>query len=531
MAVPDRVYAHASPASIGRQSMFAQPGTIRRRSVAFLASDPDVSRTAAHALADAGFEILQITPLTINIAGTPDQYEKAFRTKIVEKEVASPSGHSVTFLDSPDTQMLGLISAHSTSLATMVEGVALEAPRLLMSESATPPPVDYWHLDVPAGVAAACNATLLHQQQVTGRGVKVAMVDSGWYRHAYFTAQGYNVAPVVLAPGASAPEADEAGHGTGESANIMAIAPDCELLPVKASFVNTIAAFNAAVALAPDIITCSWGSHVPFALSAADAALAASVAAAVAGGITVIFSAGNGHAGFPGQHPDVISAGGVFLGPDGSLMASNYASGFQSLIYPGRRVPDVCGLVGMRPKAIHIMLPVQPGDSIDVDNSGSIFPDGDQTSADDGWAAFSGTSAAAPQLAGAAALIKQVAPGASPSQVKLALTETARDITVGFCSPVPDLHGGLPAGPGPDDATGTGLVDVTSAVIYAYYMMLYGGATLSGTDPLPDSAATPRDSADPLVAAYYQGLNDALTLAYSYPLMAAYLLGSGRRPV
>src|SRR5262249_30304832 len=175
------------------------------------------------------------------------------------------------------------------------------------------------------------------------------------------------------------PEFDESGHGTGESANILAIAPDCQLLPVKANFANTIAAFNTAVALQPDIITCSWGSHSPFALTAADMVLAASVAAAIASGITVIFSAGNGHAGFPGQHPDVISGGGVFMAADGSLMASDYASGFQSLIYPNRRVPDVCGLVGMRPKAIYIMLPVQPADNIDSDLAGSVFPNGDQT--------------------------------------------------------------------------------------------------------------------------------------------------------
>src|SRR5271165_2440844 len=107
--------------------------------------------------------------------------------------------------------------------------------------------------------------------------------------------------------------------------------------------------------------------------------------------------------------------------PDGSLEASNYSSGFDSLIYPGRRVPDVCGLVGMRPKAIYIVLPVDPGDAIDTENSGSVFPDGDETAPDDGWAAFSGTSAAAPQLAGAIALIKQTAPSLAPSEIKNAL--------------------------------------------------------------------------------------------------------------
>jgi subtilisin family serine protease len=529
--LPDRVYAHASPLSAGGQSMFAQAATVRRSTVTSFASHPTIARTAAQRLADVGFEILQVTPLTINIAGTPDQFEKTFRTKLVTREVQQPIGRAATFIDSADAKMLGLINTFGTPLGNIVEGVALEAPRRLFAESVTAPRVDYWHLDVPADVASACNATALHRLQVTGRGVRVAMVDSGWYRHAFFTGQGYKVAPVVVAPGASAPESDESGHGTGESANIMAIAPDCELLPVKANFANTIAAFNEAVTLAPDIITCSWGSHIPFALGAADVALAASVAAAVAGGITVIFSAGNGHAGFPGQHPDVISAGGVFIGPDGSMMASDYASGFQSNIYPGRRVPDLCGLVGMRPKAIYIMLPVEPAAAIDVDNSGSVFPDGDQTAADDGWAAFSGTSAAAPQLAGAAALIKQVNPAAMPSQVKAALMETARDVAAGNCSVVPDMHGGLPATPGPDDATGVGLVDVTSAVIYAYLTSIY--AYMTAIYGAPQSAAAfAASDADLLaadsaaVAAYYQGLSDALTLACTNPIMAAYLYGS-----
>ena len=135
----------------------------------------------------------------------------------------------------------------------------------------------------------------------------------------------------------------------------------------------------------------------------------------------MVFSAGNGHVGFPG-HPDVISAGGVFMDKDESLRASNYASGFMSVVYPNRRVPDLSGLVGMKPKAIYIMLPVQPGD---IDSlpwndpwaglQGGTFPNGDETANNDGWGAFSGTSAAAPQLAGAAALVKQACPHPTPA--------------------------------------------------------------------------------------------------------------------
>lgn len=513
MALPDLIYAQASPLLTAGRLLFSQTQRSRIPSTPPPIRSPDTVLAATLRLQEAGFEILQVTPLTINIAAAPDVYEKACRTKIVEKELISPSGFSSTHLDSPDTEILGLVSTTGTRLGDTIEGIALEVPRVYLSASPVAPPVNYWHLDVPDGVAAGCNATSLHQLGVTGLGVKVAMVDSGWFRHPYFTERGYRASPVVLGPGASEAEHDESGHGTGESANIFAIAPECELLPVKANFVNTIGAFNEAVALGPDIITCSWGSHSPFALSAADEVLSETIAAAVASGITVIFSAGNGHAGFPGQHPDVISAGGVFLRPDGSLEASNYSSGFSSLIFPNRRVPDVCGLVGMRPRAIYIMLPVEPNDEIDAGNSGNVFPDGDETATDDGWAAFSGTSAAAPQIAGAAALIKQVAPSISPTELKAMLSVTARDVTEGACSPVGDIHQGLPAEPGDDGATGYGLMDVLDAAIAAYIVSISGTMSASATDV----------STDKNTLAYYRGVADAAAMVNYNFMVAAYL--------
>lgn len=474
MALPDLIFAQASPRSITGKSMFESRRPISAFESFALVSHPVVTSAAAARLRDAGFEILQTTPLTINIAGTPDQFEKAFGRRIVERELALPSGDTATHLSAADTQLLGALPTEGTPLSGLIEGVALEVPRSFLQVSPAPPETGYFHLEVPTDVARGCNATALHNLGIDGKGVRVAMVDSGWFRHPYFTSQRSNVAPVVLGPAATEPDHDESGHGTGESANIFAIAPGCELLPVKANFVNTTGAFNTAVALNPHIVTCSWGSHSPFALTAADMVLSASVAAAVASGITVIFSAGNGHAGFPGQHPDVLSAGGVFLDENGSMQASNYSSGFDSTIFQGRRVPDVCGLVGMRPKAIYIMLPVEPNDSIDAGNAGNVFPDGDETTAEDGWAGFSGTSAAAPQLAGAAALIKQIVPDIPPAMLKTVLMNTARDVFDGRCSPVPGLHEGLPAEPGPDSATGSGLVDVFNAVVVAYTGMVLG---------------------------------------------------------
>ena len=88
------------------------------------------------------------------------------------------------------------------------------------------------------------------------------MVDTGWYRHPYFVQRGYHANPPILGPAADNIGHDEVGHGTGESANIFAIAPNVEFTLVKKSPVNAVGAFNVPVALHPDIISCSWGSSV-----------------------------------------------------------------------------------------------------------------------------------------------------------------------------------------------------------------------------------------------------------------------------
>lgn len=480
--LPPRIFAHASPRSISGISMFEADGQIRADTVGNFFSETEVVEAAVARLREADFEILQISPTSINFSGTPTQFRRAFQTDIVveDRPVIKPGMKEDVgqFLDSPDTNLSGLVQTEGTNFADAIEGIALEEPRYEMAgPSMFAPLKSYWHLRLPGDVSLACNADRAHRAGITGKGIKVAMVDSGWFKHPYFVGRGYKAAPVVLGPGAVNPLRDESGHGTGESANIFANAPDVDFTPVKMNFANSIGAFNAAVALHPHIITCSWGSHHPSGpLSAADMALAAAISAAVASGIVVVFSAGNGHYGFPGMHPDVISAGGAFMRPDETLEASNYASSYPGNVYPGRACPDLCGLVGMKPKAIYLMLPVEPGDDIDSKPAsagglqGGTHPNGDETANNDGWGAFSGTSAAAPQLAGVAALIKQACPGLTPVQVKNIMKNTARDVTLGSSNSVqgtPIFPAAYTAGPGVDIATGSGLVDAHKAVMVA----------------------------------------------------------------
>jgi Subtilase family len=467
--LPDLVYAQASPHSLGGVSLFEAGTAASEENATAFVSDPNLLTNAASRLAGAGFQVLQISPTTINIAGPPRLYEQVFGTSLTieQRPVVKELGiqDKAEFVEAPETGTPGLIDTSESQLSDVLEGVAIEEPRYYF-QNAFAPLVPYWHLRVPGDVSLATNADRAHRAGFTGKSVKVVMTDSGWYRHPFFVQRGYRASPVVLGPAAANPNNDESGHGTAESANVFAVAPDVEFTMVKMNFVNTIGAFNAAVALSPHIISCSWGSsNQNGPLSAADQALAAAIAVAVARGIIVVVSAGNGHYGFPGQHPDVISAGGAFMQADGTFTASDYASGFPSTIYPGRNVPDVCGLVGMKPRAIYIMLPVEPNDQIDRDLAGGgAFPNGDQTAANDGWAAISGTSAAAPQLAGACALIKEACPRMTPAEVKALLMSTARDVTTGRCN---TSSGGHRAGPGPDLATGPGLVDASRAALVA----------------------------------------------------------------
>jgi len=291
--MPRRIFAQASPHSVGGMSMFECGHQINSDTVANFSSEHAVIDRAVEKLQNAGFEILQVTDFTVNISGSQKTYEDAFNTRLMSEErgVIKEFGKEdeATFIDCPDTDLPGLISVSGSTFSDVLEGVALEEPRYFMTPSAFAPPKGYWHLRVPGDVSLACNADRAHRGGITGRGIRVAMVDSGWYKHPFFIKRGYRAAPVVLGPGASNPLKDESGHGTGESANIFSNAPDVELLPVKISFVNSKGAFDAAMALNPDIITNSWGSSTNGPLSAANQALAASIAVAVASGIIVVF--------------------------------------------------------------------------------------------------------------------------------------------------------------------------------------------------------------------------------------------------
>lgn len=474
--LPDRVFAEAVVRSASGASLLDSPEAVTSETVDQFLASADMVQAAAQELRSAGFDIVDIGSISITIAASPAVYERALSTHLqavdrpVIKELQQTD--TATFINAADSKPFGEVDVANTPFSQLLDGVALSEPLYYFDgglPSVNPPQTGEDYLTVPDGVVDGLNALAAHQRGITGKGVKVVMVDSGWYAHPYFAKHNYNV-KVVLAPGSTNSATDGLGHGTGESANLLALAPDIELTMVKADVaisgsskhVNAVSALRKAIELRPDIISCSWGSDQRRrTLSPYNRVMAAVIADAVRRGITVVFSAGNGQFGFPGQHPDVISAGGVYRyisGPlKGSLEASNYASSFVSPIYPKRQVPDVCGLVGKLPYGSYLMLPIPPGS--EIDRRLSALNDG--TKVADGWAAFSGTSAAAPQIAGVCALLKQINRDLTPAQIKDILRNTAIDVSDGYSNP---SSSGAAARDGPDLATGYGLVDTEKAI-------------------------------------------------------------------
>jgi subtilisin family serine protease len=458
---------------------------ISARSVMSLEADPlDVDRALLE-LHRRGLETSIRGRLTASVRCNRKEYETLFGTSLAAFKLPSTaSAQFQAFYFPPD----GARWNPDPAVAAMIDDAYIQWPHIHLAKrapranppraagvpSATPPALDRFHLKVPADVARLINATAIHQEGRTGRGVRIAMVDSGFaHAHPFFTTHNFT-STVTLAPGATSRSTDPNGHGTGESANVFAIAPGATFIGVKVdndedpqAGATLLEGFQEALRHDPHIISVSLGydlrqpgTNAPMAsLPNSLVALEAEIEAAVADGVVVVFAAGNGHYSFPGQMKEVISAGGVFVDRGGRMRASDYASAFKSPIYSGRTVPDFCGLVGLRPYADYIMLPIPPGCDIDREQGAH-----DGTTRTDGWGVFSGTSAAAPQLAAVCALLLEKNPGLTPGDVKAVLKRSARDVTTGSANPASDPRGsGLRASTGADGATGAGLVDAFAA--------------------------------------------------------------------
>lgn len=297
-----------------------------------------------------------------------------------------------------------------------------------------------------------------YEAGATGAGTKVAVVDTGVTPGPDMN----NVAPGWNFVSNNSDAHDDSGHGThvagtiaqatNNGIGVAGVAGQATIVPVKVldangdgSDTNIIAGINWAVAQRVDVINLSLGGD-------RDGGTCNAVANAVAHDVIVVVASGNdgGPLSFPAACPGAIAVGATTI--TGTVASYSNRGPQLALVAPG-------------------------GDmTTDLNNDGvmdgilqwSVFDN------DPGYYLEAGTSMAAPHVSGAAALVKQAWPTASPSQVRDALTATAVDLGTA----------------GRDDAYGAGLVDIGAA--FARAQQLSGTApTTSTTTPTGNTTMTP----------------------------------------
>ena len=449
------------PKTKGDRSLTLDYGEISPQSAKILQPDADKARTALRPALNMGISAKVTAHNSLEGNLPSDRFTELFGAELREVE---RSGEKLSLATTKSFMTPREELKIPDELQDTIAFAYVPTPPEFFSMSIIPPNVSVYHLRL-GDVSRILEGTLCHRRGWTGRNIKVAMTDSGFASHPYFDSQGYIIERVAT-PAIQHPLIDTSGHGTGESANVLIMAPDCHFIGIKHDDYSALA-IETALEQNPRIITNSWGWDIDYQskeqlrrndpnLFNEIVDLENIISDALDDGVTMIFSAGNGHKAFPASIPDVIAVGGVTALENGSLLASSYASSFRSEMYPNRQVPDICGIVGeyseIAPLEGHIMLPVPNGSRLEGEN----MPDEQRNK---GWGIFSGTSASAPQVAGLVALLLQINPDLSPTQIKSLLSDTAQDIIRG------ETALGDTAELGYDLATGAGLVSAFRACL------------------------------------------------------------------
>lgn len=338
-----------------------------------------------------------------------------------------------------------------------INGLAATAPAALVRALAADPRVEAIALDVPVQAPAALpgapgapaewnlaaiGAPALWGRGVDGAGAVVAALDTGASLDHPDLAAGFRAGPGDwLDPFRhTARPYDVSGHGTqvlglavggAAGGTAIGVAPGARWIAAKvyddagrssASVLHQAFQWaldpdgDPATDDAPDVVNASWGS---VAAGTCDATFQPDLDALRAAGILVVFAAGNagpapGSSVSPANNAGALSAGAVD--------ATGAVWGFSA------RGPSAC-TGGVFPDL------VAPGvDVLTSDLAG-------------GYLLVTGTSAAAPHVAGAAALLRAAFPGATVPALEAALRAGARDLA--------------PAGP--DQESGAGALDVERA--------------------------------------------------------------------
>ena len=352
----------------------------------------------------------------------------------------------------PVAALNGLVNRAGVDVVYLNETVELP-PAAVPAGAPGDPAYTYWNI-------SEIRATDLWEFGYYGTGVVVATMDSGvdamhadigpkWRggSNSWFDPHYQHATPF-----------DASGHGTGVMGLIvggnaggfdMGVAPDAQWISVKifndqdqSDLAKIHQGFqwlldpdgNQSSDDAPDIVNSSWVLQGTEGECLGE--FAADIATLKAAGIAVVFSAGNsGHKSDTSMEP----------ANDPAVMSVGATDSSQRVLRTSSRGPSACD-GGIYPKL------VAPGK--DVLTAGLTSNGANPTS----YAFSTGTSFAAPHVAGAIAVLKSAFPGASMAEIESAISDGALDL----------------GDSGLDNKSGAGLIDVVGAY-----------TLLSGSNPPP----------------------------------------------
>jgi serine protease AprX len=296
----------------------------------------------------------------------------------------------------------------------------------------------------------------LWDDEVTGRGVTVAVLDTGIYEHPDLVGR---IAAFKDLVGQKTKSYDDNGHGTHVAGDIASDgnrsghlykgpAPEAKLVAVKVLNKQGSGSLSTVIkgvewciqnkdAYGIRILNLSLGSSAT--LSYKNDPVCQAVEKAWKAGLVVCIAAGNsgpesGTINSPGTHPDVITVGALNdinpEQPGGSIVADFSSRGptKDDLVKPDVLSPGV-GIISLR----------SPKSNLDKHRK--------DTRTEEWYTTLSGTSMATPICAGIVAQMLQVNPSLTPGQVKERLMKTAKAY--------PDLDA---------NSQGAGLINALAAV-------------------------------------------------------------------
>jgi subtilisin family serine protease len=320
----------------------------------------------------------------------------------------------------------------------------------------------------------------------TGEGVYVAVLDTGLHSSwPYYFGTERIAAEFGVAFGGGGGErgsistqpnkwqTDQNGHGTHVTSTILGynlngtaiagVAPEAKVIPVKvlnqngSGWSSMVAAgidyvtdlkVSGALGDSPVVINMSLGGPEP------DVLTQAAVERAVANGVLIVASAGNdGDAGmgYPGAYPEVISV--AASGWTGQWTSSTW---WNSGNVPDPTSPADAYIADFSSRALG-------GQDLDVAAPGSWVVGPYQLNSQLSYYYLSGTSMAAPHVAGAVALMLEANPGMTQAQAEAALESTAVPLGAGSRNVIDPNVGPTTISWG-SNASGSGLMDVPAAI-------------------------------------------------------------------